>query len=292
MTCIPKIIHYCFGLDANFGGKPWSLVHHACVVSAMKRIRPDKIYFYYEYEPKGAWWDLTKSLVAAVKVSAPRSIFGNELVHPAHRADVLRLQVLIETGGIYLDADVIVQQSFDSLLQHTVVLGTEGVGPDRGLANAVILAEPNASFLRRWYAEYNWFRSTGADNFWSEHSVKVPMRLAAAFPAEVTILPYDAFYWPLYTEDGIRAIFSGTNDGDLRGIYANHLWESRAWVKYLEQLTPGDIRRKRSAFSEWIRPLIADLPDDYGAPSIRDRFERLGRRAYRYVGRRLERLSS
>jgi mannosyltransferase OCH1-like enzyme len=59
---------------------------------------------------------------------------------------VVRLQKLIEHGGIYLYADVLVQRDFDDLLSERVVLGCEG---ERGMANAVILSQPNAPFLVR-----------------------------------------------------------------------------------------------------------------------------------------------
>src|SRR5689334_1021510 len=110
---IPKIIHYCFGLSPNFGGKPWGLVHHVCVRSAVELIKPDQVLLYFEYEPSGPWWDLTRPLVNLVKVTAPREVFGRPVNKVAHRADVLRLQRLIESGGIYLDCDVLVQRSFD-----------------------------------------------------------------------------------------------------------------------------------------------------------------------------------
>ena len=40
------------------------------------------------------------------------------LTHAAHRADVLRLQLLIAQGGIYLDLDMIVLAPFTALLEH------------------------------------------------------------------------------------------------------------------------------------------------------------------------------
>jgi len=129
---------------------------------------------------------LTHDLVTLVQLTAPREIFGAPLAHVAHRSDVVRLQKLIEHGGIYLDADVLVQRDFDDLLNESVVLGREG---EFGLANAVILAEPNATFLVRWLDAYRSFRSKGKDEFWSEHSVLLPAKLAQAYPHEVTILP-------------------------------------------------------------------------------------------------------
>ena len=91
MSRIPRVLHYTFGMAADFGGQPWSLVHHVCLKSAIARIRPEQVYFYYEYEPTGPWWALTHDLVTLVQITAPREIFGTPLAHVAHRSDVVRL---------------------------------------------------------------------------------------------------------------------------------------------------------------------------------------------------------
>ena len=113
---IPKVLHYCFGMSRDFGRKPWSLVHYVCLRSAVERLRPEKVLLYFEYEPTGPWWKLSRELVTLVPVKAPRRIFGNPVIHSAHRSDIVRLERLLEIGGIYLDADVFVHRDFDDLL--------------------------------------------------------------------------------------------------------------------------------------------------------------------------------
>lgn len=269
---IPKSLHYVFGMARNGGGKPWSLGHYACLRSAVERIKPKDVYFYYEFEPKGPWWDLTRNLVDLEKIQAPHTIFGNPVVHPAHRADVVRLEKLISRGGIYLDADVFVHRSFDDLLGNTTVLGYQDVGgPGTGLCNAVILSEAQAPFLERWYSEYRSFRSLGTDAFWDEHSVQVPMQLSKRFPDELTLLPQQAFFWPGFRPDGIKLIFDGSAEIDISKSFATHLWEALAWESYLEYLSPGRVRSIDSNFHKWVRPFVANLPDSYGAPGFSDR---------------------
>jgi glycosyl transferase-like sugar-binding protein len=268
MSQIPKILHYCFGLSSNFGHKPWSLIHYVCVKSAIEKIKPDNVFFYYEYEPAGPWWELTKPLVELVKIVAPREIFGNPINKVAHRADVVRLEKLMQHGGIYLDCDVFVLRDFDNLLGNSFVISEEGVGAAHGLSNAVMLSEPGAPFLKHWYAEYRSFRG---DQFWAEHSIELPLKLSRLFPQELAILPYSAFVWPLYYEEHLRWIFERDQppiDGE---SYTRHLWESIAWEKYLENLTPRRVREAKSHFSGWVSPLISNLPDDFAAPSFLNR---------------------
>lgn len=286
MARIPKILHYTFGMARDFGGKPWSLVHHVCLKSAVERIRPERVYFHCQFEPTGPWWNLSREFVTVSKIEAPREIFGRPLVHVAHQSDVVRLQKLIAHGGIYLDADVLVQKSFDDLLANSTVLGEEGEGAEHGMANAVILAEPGAPFLRRWLAEYKSFRSTGRDEYWNEHSVQLPVRLAREHPEEITVLPPNAFYWPLWTHDHLDWIFRSDSPIPLDGVYANHLWESNAW-RFLDDLTPGGVRALDSNFHRWARPFLADLPDAYGAPTLGGRWRKVQYSASKQAARKI-----
>jgi len=282
---IPKVLHYCFGMSSDFGGKPWSLVHYVCLRSAIERIRPTDVFFYCEFEPTGPWWELSRSIVSVEKIKAPRETFGNPLLHAAHRADMVRLEKLLSRGGIYLDADVFVHRAFDSLLGHSTVLGKQVLDETVvGLCNAVILAERQAPFLRRWHSEYRSFRSKGPDVYWDEHSVRIPYQLSKQFPDEITVLPHCAFFWPTYKAEDLALIFDSSAPIDLSRAYATHLWESPAWQLYLEHLTPRRVRRVDTNFHRWARPMIAGLPDDYGAPTVTARLARGVRNLKRRVG--------
>jgi SAM-dependent methyltransferase len=283
MTRIPKILHYTFGLANDFGGQPWSLVHHVCLKSAIERIKPERVFFYYEFEPSGPWWALSRDLVTPVQISAPKEIFGRPLVHVAHRSDVVRLQKLIEQGGIYLDADVFVERSFDDLLNESTVLGSEGEGAEVGMANAVILAEPNAPFLNRWLAAYRSFRGNGRHEYWNEHSVRLPAVLAKAHPSEITVLPHTAFFWPSCSADHLEWIFNSNQPIALAGTFANHLWEGRSW-KFLANLTPGEVRAKDTNFHRWAKPFVAELADEYGTPSLEQKVAHLKWAAVDHLG--------
>lgn len=271
-------------MSSDFGGKPWSLIHYVCLRSAVERIRPTDVLFHCEYEPTGAWWELSQPMVTVDRLTAPREVLGNPLLHAAHRADVVRLEKLLSGGGIYLDADVFVHRSFDPLLLHASVLGEERVdGEVVGLCNAVILAEAQAPFLSRWYSEYRSFRSKGHDDYWDEHSVRIPYQLSREYPDEIAVLPHTAFFWPTFVEKDIAKIFDSAQPFDLSTAYATHLWESPAWTRYLEHLTPRRVRNVDTNFHYWARPLIETLPDDYGAPTFSVRVAHSVRRAARRV---------
>lgn len=117
---VPNIIHFCY-----FGGRPFGLVNYAAIKAAAAVNNPDKIYFHYDTEPNGDWWMKAKQFCEPIKIEPVEEVFGQKLVMLSHKADVFRLKKLLETGGIYLDTDVICNRPFGPLTENPVVLGEE-----------------------------------------------------------------------------------------------------------------------------------------------------------------------
>ncbi|KAL3929177.1 MAG: hypothetical protein SGPRY_002069, partial [Prymnesium sp.] len=202
------LVHFIFGLSDKASQRHFGFAQFLAIRAASIHLRPSPIWFHCHYVPTGVWWEYALPLLVVKHVEMPRSRSSARLSHAAHRADVLRLQLLIAHGGIYLDLDVIVLRPFHTLTSYEFVMGKEGDaahGGSHGLCNAVLLARPNASFARRWLAEYKTF-GEGTGDRWSEHSVQLPSRLAASFPSEVTVLGYLAFFWPDWHERELRQL--------------------------------------------------------------------------------------
>ena len=243
---IPNIIHFIFGLEKNFGNKPFGLTHYLAVKSAHAVNNPDKIQFFYRYEPTGEWWEKAKSFVEPIQISVPREIFGNKLYHFAHKADVLRLLVLGNYGGIYLDIDTICIKPFTDLLNYSLVLGEQNMNGNKyGLCNAVILSEKDSDFLKLWYSSYQYFRSKGHDQYWDEHSVRVPLILSKEYSQHIHVEKDSSFFKPSCTE--IDALFEKC---DLfPEAYVFHLWESLSYERYLSKLTPELIKEIDTSYN-------------------------------------------
>ena len=267
---VPNILHFVFGMAPDFGGKPFSLVHYLSVKSAVVLNKPTVAIFHYQYEPEGEWWEKAKPFLTLNKITAPDSFMGRRLYHVAHKADVVRLQALKETGGIYLDLDSISVKPLTGLLNNSFVIGGE-LKPDyvpknwrqrikyrlrliknkngnaTGLCNAVLLSEQNSGFINGWLNEYKTFRSKGRDRYWNEHSVQVPERLAAKNPELLTQLSPYAFHYPLYNEAGMKSMFEEITE--FSEAYLHHLWESFSWDKYLSKLTVEDIKNRDTTYN-------------------------------------------
>jgi hypothetical protein len=251
---IPNVIHFIHGLVPHFGGRPFSLIHYLCIKSAYELNRPERINIFYAYQPTGLWWQKVLQFAQALKVQPPKEIFGNPLVHYAHRTDVLRLQVLIEHGGIYLDTDVICKKPFTDLLEHEFVIGQEGVGGKGGLCNAVLLSAKNSRFAHKWLEGFVNFRSKGHDKYWNEMAVSYPARIAPECAGHVHLEGYKSFHWPLYTPEALKQLFEGLED--FPEAYCHHLWESRSWEPYLASLTEDSIRKGTGYFARLARRFL------------------------------------
>jgi hypothetical protein len=252
---IPKVFHFIFGLAPDFGGKPFSFFHYVAVRSALCVHPGWKAIVHYQYEPSGPYWRATRDIAEAHKVEAPTEVFGNPLLHYAHRSDVLRLQILQEYGGVYLDMDTICVRPLDDLCAHDALLGMETCnGKEQGLCNAVILAAAGAAFIQKWLGAYRTFRSKGHDKYWCEHSVQVPAKLARAHPDLCRILPPTAFFSPDWSEEGLQQMF--LCHSAFPHSYLHHLWEFVAW-KHLCRFNECNIFRLESTYARLARSFFS-----------------------------------
>jgi hypothetical protein len=263
-TNIPNIFHFVFGLSEDFGGKPWKLCHYLAIKSALDLNKPDKAYFYYKYKPTGEWFEKIEDKLELVQIEPPQEIFGNPLLHVAHQTGVIRLQVLLEHGGIYMDVDTICKKPFTDLLHHKCVLGIQGTpqGKIEGLCDGVILAEKDSEFIKHWLHSYKSFRSSGRDQYWAEHGVNIPHDLSSQYRSLLHIEPYSSFHYPLYYDiyeypfanHSIKLLFE--QDHDFDNAYCHHLWESNTWEPYLKRLTIKEIQDNNTTYNNIARKFI------------------------------------
>ena len=161
---IPNVIHFIFGLEEQT--EDFLFVYYLSVYSAYITNKPEKIYLYYHFVPEGEWWEKLKEIpgLELVKVSLPEYIGRHKILKTAHRADKLRMDVLFEYGGVYMDIDTISVRPYKDLLQHETVLGLEEIrnnpkaearwGKYKGICNAVMFTRPKSQFFKEWIDLY------------------------------------------------------------------------------------------------------------------------------------------
>ena len=236
MPKIPKYYHFVFGLKKQT--TPFHLMHFLCLKSCLEVNRPEKVFFYYHYEPFGDYWDLIKPQLQLEKVRiksiASQLRYKNKRVRQykyAHLADFIRLEKLIARGGIYADMDTLfIRPLPDIYFEKDFILGQE---PDivnemgertSSLCNAWIASKKGAKFGRLWLAQMPAY----FDGSWSNHSTVLPAKLSQQHPELIFIAPQSAFYDFIWTREGIADILENNVEVS-RDVYSLHLWAHLWW---------------------------------------------------------------
>lgn len=161
---IPKIIHYIWLGNQD---QPEGVLH---CIDSWKKIMPD-----YQF----VLWD-------EHRVDEIDSVFVQEAIAEkkwAFASDVIRLYALEKYGGIYLDTDVLVYRSFDSLLNQHAFIGRENSVHLQGrstinyLTTCCFGAEKGNLFIKMVLGYYRDRRFVVSNNLLLPSELRLDMRL-------------------------------------------------------------------------------------------------------------------
>ncbi len=261
---VPNLVHFIFLGDYT----PFNFLHSLAILSAHHRLNPDEIIVHGRREPvESIWWERIKPLVTFEPVEPVREFRGRRIYAYQHQSDVIRLEQLIERGGIYLDIDVLTLRSLDPLRRYSCVIGGECYLEGRegtyssdprdfaSVTNAVIMAAPESPFLREWYERME----IGDD--WAHHAVVTPHELILERPELAHVEPVESFMPFSFREDFVfadlpseeRALLLETRFG---ASYTAHLWETIWGLRYLHTIDPDYLATQENLFVD----LVGDLP--------------------------------
>lgn len=234
---IPKKIHFIFGLTDGFFNKPFCYFHYLNFLSAKKTNSDYEIYVHYKFEPtNNPYWNLVKEEFICKKIDLDLDAINYiKIGFNEHKCDYLRLLILKEFGGIYLDSDVVCIKSFDDLLNNDVVMGIQGKrdvngnynlesdgGFVSGLCNATILSKSNSEFINIWLDDYQ-------KNYnpvkWDYNCVLTPYLLYQVYPSKIKVVPDTYFFYYLCNNSYDHGLIFNNNI-DLTESYCLHLWET------------------------------------------------------------------
>ena len=238
-----RLFSFVFGLKPQT--EPFHIIHYLCLRSCIEVNRPDKVLFYYHFEPWGPWWERIRPELELVQVDLVDFVNRHlgyyrhkEGIHIqineysyAHQADFVRLGALLDHGGVYADMDTIFLSAMpDAFFDEDFVIGREGVHADHqgnrkaSLCNALMVSKPGADFPRRWLENmYEVF-----DGTWTRHSNQEALRLSELYPGELHVVPQHCFYPYLGTVSDLRLLFE-SRDSRHENAYSIHLWSHLWW---------------------------------------------------------------
>ncbi|CAG8549589.1 16128_t:CDS:2 [Racocetra persica] len=253
---VPKILHYVY-LNEDPASLPFNFTHWLAFTSAIETIKPEKTYFHCIHEPKSYWYQLIKPKVSIMKTRIVTKIFGNPVNIIQHKSDIIRMEVLRDFGGIYLDLDVIVLQPFDDLLYYDFTMGIEKTNQST-LCNAAIVSRPFAPFLTRWMLGYKDFD----DSDWSRHSIRLPYNMSKVYSNDIHVLNATAFFWPTWMDEHLDLAYA-SNNYNFSNQYIYHMWSTKSYYKYLQYLSPKSIKSEETSFNRVVRKFLNYLPKDF-----------------------------
>ncbi|CAH1786782.1 unnamed protein product [Owenia fusiformis] len=136
----------------------------------------------------------------------------------------MRIRILKEYGGTYLDSDVIALRSLAPLRRYN---HTQGVGVmSSGLSNGVIIAKKSSKFLDIWLEEYKMYgKEKVKSSFWSYYSIRRPRQLLKRQP-ELVRIEKDTLVRPL---EGMYTNME-TRQNVWKYSYSMHVWKRKTFI--------------------------------------------------------------
>ncbi len=252
---IPKRLIFVYGFK---GPEVFHYYMYVAVKSALHHNPDWRAVIFYCHQPLGEFWDqvVDDDKVSVIQVPDFEFFGIARFRHYAHKGDIVRLLALNILGGVYLDIDTVTVSGFDPFRDKPFVMGVQAdvVGAAGGLCNAVMMSQPGSAFSTRWLREYRSFNSKGRDKYWDFHSVKLPAMLSYELADEITILPYDRLFWPLWNDLERILLKEGSCSlvPKLKHAYAFHLWNG-VTEKALQRITPEFVSTSTSAYASFAR---------------------------------------
>ncbi len=274
---IPRVAHFVFGLREQH--EPFHPVHFLAVESCRRVLQPEVIYFHHKHLPWGPYWERVRPFVTLVPVDLVDEVlaadYSEDRVPPAyryaHHADFIRLDALIQHGGVYADIDTVFVRPFpDDLFEARFVIGREAPAVDErtgerrpSLCNALLLAEKGSRFARAWRERM----ADELDGTWSNHSGFLSQALSEEMPEEVRVEPEATFFPFPPDRTGIADLLERDRPVPQDSL-SIHLWAHLWWDRprrdfslvHAGHCTPAVLRGARSTFARLARPYLGAEP--------------------------------
>jgi hypothetical protein len=250
---IPNVIHMMYFIGPK--SRPFNFINYLAVRAAFEIQKPDLFYFYYNEEPVGnEHWENIKEYVTLVKINPP------DIDYPQYQADFVRMEKIIEHGGIYLDTDMILLKNLFPFMDEPCTLGGEGyvdakiglnsknIKDIASISNAIMICEPQNKFMKMWYEK---MPEAMKSDIWAYHAVVLPLDLYKQNPNLVDLQTVETFVPFDFRDDSIFYEVDGAEE-ELRKSYSMHLWET-IWKDRIQSIDNDYLKNKNTVLAKMLR---------------------------------------
>lgn len=160
------------------------------IISTLYIVNVDKVFIHGDGGLTGKYFTriLKDKRVVVVLREKPFYIYGHDVLYAQHRSDIVRAEVLLKYGGIYMDWDVLWLKSPADLLNsgYDAIVNFDhmqnGNFPE-SINLGVFLAKPQSTFVKRWQDALRHYKS----NDFLYNAVELPYKIYEHFPEHVFI---------------------------------------------------------------------------------------------------------
>ncbi|PHH86125.1 hypothetical protein CDD83_10686 [Cordyceps sp. RAO-2017] len=289
---IPNQVHVVYVLREPTADVALEFGQALCVFAARHYWHPRRIYLHTDAGPEavarardgraGKWSRLVLNLpeVRVRRVTAPTEANGVEIKQVEHRSDFVRVQVVRELGGVYLDLDAHPLRDIRPL--RRAGFGAVGGRQHGGQVNSgIFMARRGARFVSLWHdAMFRVF-----DGGWTTHSNDLATRFGQQLvtePGEMLILDQAALAPGSWLEPDCVDLYEAHDGGDdddapswshnYSDTYILHAFSPARGgyrINGFDHITPRYVLERRSNFARAVFP-VAKLMLDRGLIDIDD----------------------
>lgn len=234
---VPKIVHYIW-----YGNKDvFSFYGFLSFISVLRFVRPCIILIHGDNLPSGVYWNFildSFTKIVHVKRKIENEIFGKRPKHRNHISDIIRIEALLQYGGIYLDMDMVLVKGIDFFRRYSCTMSRMR---SHLLASSFIMAEKNASFLQKWLDGYR-FHYRNDSYIYS--AMNYPSQLSNNY-TDLIHVEFETLSRP-WTQHGDTIYYTNFNWSTLYGIHLyNRIYYSPVNESVIRQMntTFGAISR-------------------------------------------------
>lgn len=251
MTQVPNIIHFIWLTGPK--SRDFSYINYLAVRAAGVCQNPEQIIIWTNDPPReNIWWDKACFYCEIRSVNAPDFINGTPINYVQYQSDVLRLEILIAHGGVFMDSDMLLLKPIDDLMGEPLTLFEES---PNSIANGLIFAAPNSAFLRHWHDA---LPVAMRSPIWAYHAVVLPVELSGKHPDLVRVID-QSYFFPLdlkrnylLEEDPSQIEESIQRIGNAHGI---HVYETY-WRDYIKGVDEEFLRYRDTLMSRLFGYLV------------------------------------
>jgi len=230
---IPNTIHMIYPVTDKT--RPWSIINSLAVRLAQKHHDKNHICI-----TTNKPLDLPKEIresVGIIELELPTHIEGVEIKWPQYVADVMRLQILANYGGIYMDTDILLQKPLTEFLSEARLVMSWETPNRRSISNALMISPPGNLFVEEWLRR---MPEAVQSDTWAYGGVVLPAKMASNpyLNESLTILPH-TFCCPLDLSRPwlFDSALKAEAKEKIKDAYAVHVFETY-WRDIIKDITP------------------------------------------------------